>query len=90
MNVYIVNIIKYYKYYKYMKTYLGGKLIGQGAHGCIFDKQLNCNASESLYKITLNRFKYNLITKMSLEKTEDDEFIEFGEEEDEYDDLDLS
>lgn len=77
MNVYIVNIIKYYKYYKYMKTYLGGKLIGQGAHGCIFDKQLNCNASESLYKITLNRFKHNLITKMSLENVSGESLIEW-------------
>jgi serine/threonine protein kinase len=72
--VYIVYIIKYCN--KYMSNYTknkykGGKLLGEGAHGCVFDRLLNCNSQSSInnkpYNITLNRFKNNVITKMSLD-----------------------
>jgi len=50
------------KKYKKIK---GGKLVGQGAHGCVFDKELNCVTNN--YSITKNRFKNNLVTKLSVD-----------------------
>lgn len=49
------------------RKYSGGKLLGMGAHGCVFDKELRCNTRPTQYIITQNRFKNNLVTKMSLD-----------------------
>lgn len=51
------------KKYKKIK---GGKLVGEGAHGCVFDKELKCGDNNA-YNITKNRFKNNLVTKLSVD-----------------------
>jgi len=52
------------------KNIKGGKLLGEGAHGCVFDKELDCandDNSIKIYGITRNRFKNNMVTKLSLD-----------------------
>jgi serine/threonine protein kinase len=57
------------------KKYSGGKLLGMGAHGCVFDKELICNTLPTQYNITQNRYKNNLVTKMSPDYTENSESL---------------